>query len=242
MRVEGTYDTTRFLQFLSELQITLSDQQMNQFLAFYEMMCEKNKVMNLTGITEYEEVVIKHFIDSLSLVKAIPLTNQKIIDVGCGAGFPGIPLKIAFPEIEITLLDSLNKRIVFIQDVCESLGLTKIEAIHGRAEDFAQNPKYREQYDICVSRAVSNLSSLSELCIPFVKTDGYFIPYKSEKGIEELTEAQNAIKILGGDCKKNVSFELPSKEKRTLFVIKKEKRTAKIFPRKAGMPLKEPLK
>ena len=168
----------------TELGITLSEQQMEQFYHYYELLVEWNKVMNLTGITELEEVVSKHFIDSLALVKAVPLQDGRkasAIDVGTGAGFPGIPLKIAFPNLKITLLDSLNKRIKFLNEVISQLGLQNVETIHGRAEDFGRDAKYREQYDYCVSRAVANAATLSEYCLPFVKVGGAFIPYKSGK-------------------------------------------------------------
>lgn len=228
----------------SALGIELSDKQLDQFRRYYEMLVEKNKVMNLTAITEWEEVIDKHFIDSISLVKACDLSDEKyILDLGCGAGFPGIPLKIAFPNLKIVLLDSLNKRILFLQEVIEVLGLEKVEALHGRAEDYARKAEYREQFDYCVSRAVANLTTLSEYCIPYVKEGGSFISYKSGKVKEEVKEVKKALSILGGKMDEMVTFELPETDMERIFVkIKKEKKTPKKYPRKAGLPGKEPLK
>ena len=228
----------------SALGVELSDKQLDQFRQYYEMLVEKNKVMNLTAITEWEEVIDKHFIDSISLVKACDLSDEKyILDLGCGAGFPGIPLKIAFPNLKIVLLDSLNKRILFLQEVIEALGLEKVEALHGRAEDYARKSEYREQFDYCVSRAVANLTTLSEYCIPYVKEGGSFISYKSGKVKEEVKEVKKALSILGGKMDQMVTFELPETDMERIFVkIKKEKKTPKKYPRKAGLPGKEPLK
>lgn len=232
----------QFEEGLKSLSIPLSETQKQQFIRYYEILIEWNKVMNLTAITDFDEVVQKHFIDSLTIVKAMPIENQKIIDIGTGAGFPGIPLKIAFPSTKIVLLDSLNKRINFLNEVIKTLDLKDIETIHGRAEDYGKNPQYREKFDICVSRAVANLSSLSEYCIPFVKMGGSFISYKSGKANEELEAAQNAIKLLGGKVLNTTEFSLPNTDMhRTLITIGKFVTTPKKYPRSAGKPAKEPL-
>lgn len=229
---------------VKELSIVLNDKQTQQFEQYYNILVEWNKVMNLTAITEYEEVVEKHFLDSLTIVDAINMEKiETLIDVGTGAGFPGIPLKIAFPHLKVTLLDSLNKRIKFLNEVIDLLELDDIKTIHGRAEDYAKQAEYREQYDICVSRAVANLATLSEYCLPYVKVDGLFVPYKSEEIDEELKSSEKAVSILGGKVEEVVKFQLPGTDIGRSFVkIHKIKETKKKYPRKAGMPTKEPLK
>lgn len=228
---------------LNELGITLTDQQKQQFVKFYELLVEWNKVMNLTGITEYEEVNEKHFVDSLSIVKAIDISKvETIIDVGTGAGFPGIPLKIAFPHLKVVLLDSLNKRIKFLDTVINELGLDDINTIHGRAEDFSKQGDYREQFDLCVSRAVANLATLSEYCIPYVKKGGLFVPYKSGEIEEEIEQSKKAVHVLGGKIEDVVKFRLPGTEiGRSFVIIRKLQNTARKYPRKAGLPSKEPI-
>lgn len=225
-------------------QIPLSEEQEKQFIRYYELLVEWNKVMNLTAITEYDEVMQKHFVDSLSLARGMDISAcEKLIDIGTGAGFPGIPLKIAYPHLKVVLLDSLNKRVKFLNEVVSELGLENISAIHGRAEDFAKRQEYRENFDICVSRAVANLSSLSEYCIPYVKVGGVFISYKSGVVEKELEQARKAIYLLGGEKKNVVRFTLPESDiDRSLIMIQKVKPTPKKYPRKAGIPAKEPLK
>ena len=237
------YDLTILEEGCRELGITLDEIQKKQFTDFYEYLVEKNKVMNLTGITEFQEVLIKHFLDSLACVKAVDMSRiKRIMDIGTGAGFPGVPLKIAFPHLEACLLDSLKKRVNFLEETFQMLKLEKITAIHGRAEEYAKNKQYRETYDLCVSRAVSNLATLSEYCLPYVKTGGYFISYKSGTVQEEVEQAQKAVKIIGGKIQDVVYFQLPDSEiQRSFVVIEKIKATPGRYPRKAGTPLKEPL-
>lgn len=276
-------DTSKLTQFhkdLAEWGITLTSKQDEQFLKFYELLVEWNSFMNLTAITEFDEVMKKHFLDSMSFVHYVKnyycTTNNEItkvsknkdivsddkstgaqkefdcsylsqlrftmIDVGTGAGFPGIPLAILFPEAKFTLMDSLNKRIKFLNEVILQLGLTNVETVHSRAEDLARNEKYREQYDYAVSRAVANLSTLSEYCLPFVKPTGNFVSYKSERLSEELIAAEKAISILGGTVKDQIDFQLPESDiYRNLLIIEKVKPISKKYPRKAGLPSKEPL-
>lgn len=243
MRITVKYNLDIMKNGIAELGIFLSEEQYQQFIKYYELLVEWNEYMNLTAITEFQEVCLKHFTDSLSLCKAFDCTkNVKVIDIGTGAGFPGIPLKIAFPNMDITLLDSLGKRVKFLNHVIEQLDLKQIRAIHGRAEDFAKPSELREQFDLCVSRAVANLSTLSEYCLPYISTGGYFISYKSEKIVEESKSAAHAISLLGGKIEGQKEFMLPGSDiYRNLFIIKKVKETPKKYPRKAGLPSKEPL-
>ena len=228
---------------MDRLQIETNENMLEQFDLFYHLLVEWNKVMNLTGITEYEEVVEKHFADSLSLARFLDLNKiHTVIDVGTGAGFPGIPLKIAFPHLKVVLLDSLNKRINFLNEVIAKLDLREIHTIHGRAEEYARKPEYREQFDLCVSRAVANLSVLSEYCIPYIRVGGIFIPYKSGEIDEEVAASRKAVDILGGQIDHVEKFQLPDTDIHRSFVfINKIKNTKKKYPRKAGTPAKEPL-
>lgn len=235
------YSFDSFIEEVNKISITLTETQLEQFHIYYEMLVEKNKVMNLTGITEWDEVLEKHFLDSISLIRAIDLNQElSVMDMGTGAGFPGIPLKIAFPSLKVTLADSLNKRVLFLQEVIDTLKLEGIEAIHGRAEDLARDKQYREQYDLSVSRAVANLSTLTEYCLPFVKIGGQFISYKSGEVDEEVASSKSAVFLLGGKIKDIVKFEL-GESGRSFIIIDKVKGTPKTYPRKAGTPSKKPL-
>ena len=236
-------DDRRFDQELQTLGIRLTDIQKRQFDRYYELLIEWNRVMNLTGITEYDEVNLKHFTDSLTIVRIKEMKNvSTMIDVGTGAGFPGIPIKIAFPHIKVTLLDSLNKRIKFLDQIVEELGLDDVVTLHGRAEDYAKKDEYREKFDLCASRAVANLSTLSEYCLPFIKKGGCFVSYKSADSDEEIKMSEKALDILGGKIEKIDKFTLPGSDMgRALVMIEKVKDTPRKYPRKAGVPSKEPL-
>ena len=235
------YNFEKLIMELEKISITLNQKQLEQFATYYEMLIEKNKVMNLTAITEFDEVLEKHFLDSVSLIRAVDLEQPlKVMDLGTGAGFPGIPLKIVFPNLYVTLADSLNKRVLFLLEVIDALELEKIEAIHGRAEDLARDKNYREKYDLCVSRAVANLSTLSEYCLPFVKIGGKFVSYKSGDCEEEIGNSKSAVFLLGGKIADTMKFDL-GQAKRTFVVIDKVKGTSKEYPRKAGTPSKKPL-
>lgn len=251
-------DRSEFQKILKEINVELTDNQCDQFDKYYEILVEWNKVMNLTGITQYDEVLVKHFVDSLAVFKAVCelsgtdndiknkinyFKNVSVIDVGTGAGFPGVPIKIAFPETDVCLLDSLNKRVNFLNEVINQLGIKKVDAIHSRAEDEARNPLYREKYRIGVSRAVANLATLSEYVLPFVEPGGYFIAYKSGEIDEELEASKKAIGVLGGEIKHVYKFSLPGTDFGRSFVfIKKNRITPKKYPRKSGLPSKEPIK
>ena len=239
------YNTIFLSEGLRSFGLDAGTGQIDQFIKYYEILVEWNSFMNLTAITQFDEVVRKHFLDSVSLIKILPdLESEQytIIDVGTGAGFPGIPLKIIFPHLKILLLDSLNKRINFLNEVIGRLNLKNVDTVHGRAEDCARDRQYREKYDLCVSRAVANLSTLSEYCLPFVKKGGCFVSYKSEKVTEEYERSKKAIVVLGGKCEKREEFYLPDTDiYRNLFLIRKVKNTPERYPRKAGIPQKEPM-
>ena len=227
---------------LRKLDISYNDIQIDLVNRFYEMLIERNKVMNLTRITDKKEFYEKHILDSLLVCKINNLRNKKIIDIGTGAGFPGIPVKIFFPETDMVLLDSLNKRLVFIDDVINELHLESVITVHGRAEELGHDKRFRESFDIVLSRAVADLSVLSELCIPFVKVNGLFISYKSSDTDEEILNAENAIHFLSGSAAEVINIKIPNSDISRRFVkIKKEKPTQKTYPRKPGTPARYPL-
>lgn len=227
--------------YANEMEIMLNEQQIHQFYQYMELLLDWNEKINLTAITEPEEIIVKHFIDSLTIAKHIK-ENAKLIDVGTGAGFPGIPLKIIREDIEITLLDSLNKRINFLNEVIEKLNLSKIQAIHSRVEDFAKNKEKRESFDYATSRAVANLSTLSEYLIPLVKRGGDAISMKGSEVEEEIKQSQRAISLLGGKIETIETFQLPQSDiNRNIIIIHKIQSTPSKYPRKAGMPSKEPI-
>ena len=225
-----------------DLGIVFLVEQTEQFFDYMNLLIEWNEKINLTAITDPEEIILKHFIDSITILKELE-DNSKVVDVGTGAGFPGIPLSIMNPSLKITLVDSLNKRLIFLQEVVDKLNLKNVEIVHARAEEFGQNKKYREKFDISTSRAVANLSTLSEYLIPLVKVDGKVISMKASQAQEEINDAQKAIEVLGGKIEKIDEFNLPQSDiGRTVIIIKKEKQTPNKYPRKPGTPSKEPIK
>ncbi|WP_165007400.1 MULTISPECIES: 16S rRNA (guanine(527)-N(7))-methyltransferase RsmG [unclassified Enterococcus] len=232
-----------FRQILAEKGIELSDHQMEQFDCYFHALVEWNEKMNLTAITEQKDVYLKHFYDSLTLAFDVDFSTERTLcDVGSGAGFPSIPLKIAFPQLQITIVDSLNKRITFLTELTRLLGI-EASLYHDRAETFGQNPQFRGSFDFVTARAVARLNVLTELCLPLVKQDGYFYALKAAKSEEELTEAKHAIALLGGKFIEEQAIELPALEdKRHILVIQKKKETPKKYPRKPGMPNKQPIK
>lgn len=226
---------------VDKLGITLSEIQLKQFYNYMNLLIEWNKKINLTAIIEPDEIILKHFVDSLTISKYIS-DGTKVVDVGTGAGFPGIPLKIYRQDLEITLLDSLQKRINFLDEVIRELNLEKIETVHSRVEDFGKDKKYREKFDISTSRAVANLATLSEYLLPLVKIGGKVISMKGSLIEEELENSKNAIKILGGEIERVDEFDLPNSDiSRNIILIDKVKETPNKYPRKAGEPSKKPL-
>ncbi len=231
------------LEGVGDLGIELTEKQKEHFIKYKDLLKEWNEKINITAITEDTEIDIKHFLDSLTpTVTKLFDGNKKVIDIGTGGGFPGLPLKIYNNELEITLLDSLNKRIIFLNEVIKTLELKNIHGIHGRAEEFGRTTKYREQYDICISRAVASLNTLSEYCIPFVKVGGYFISMKGTEVDEELKEAEKGIKILGGKVVKKELVKIPNSDiSHSLIIIHKIQETPTKYPRAGGKPKKNPL-
>jgi len=231
---------TYFKELALKLNIQLSEKQLKEFFQYKDFLIETNKHINLTAIVEDKEIILKHFIDSLTIYQYIE-NGKNLIDVGTGAGFPGIPLKIVSDELDVTLLDSLNKRVNFLNDVINQLDLKKISAMHGRAEDIARLEQYREKFDYVTARAVANLATLAEFCIPFLKVGGTFICMKANIK-DEVENAKSAIKILGGEITSIEKFYLPDSEiERNIILIKKVNNTPSKYPRKAGLPGKEPL-
>lgn len=230
-----------FEKYLEKMSISLNKEQYDQFYAYMVLLIEWNEKINLTAITEPQEIILKHFVDSLTIAKYIE-EGKTIIDMGTGAGFPGIPLKIYRNDVKVVLADSLNKRIKFLNEVIEKLQLKNIETIHCRAEELGKNKEYREKFDYATSRAVANLSTLSEYLLPFVKLNGSCIFMKTMEIDEELENAKKAIKILGGRIEKVDKFEIPESDLgRSIIIVKKEKQTPSKYPRKPGTPAKEPL-
>lgn len=244
------FDTNLLEITANKMGITLEKRQICQFCDYYSLLVEWNEKINLTAITEWNDVIIKHFSDSLSLSLCYDnfdsfknsFSGKTLADIGTGAGFPGIPLKILFPELKVTLFDSLDKRIRFLNEVISKLELKDITAVHGRVEDLARNKDYRENFDYATARAVASLPVLSEYCLPFVKVGGSFIAYKSEKASEEISISSNALKILHGEIVKTTSFVIPDTDLgRNIIEIKKTGSISSKYPRKAGTPSKQPL-
>jgi 16S rRNA (guanine527-N7)-methyltransferase len=232
-----------FYQKLASLGFELSDKQKQQFDTYFHLLVEWNEKMNLTAITDLEGVYLKHFYDSIApiLFDLIPNQKVKLLDIGAGAGFPSIPMKIIFPELQVTIVDSLNKRITFLNELSSQLGLSDVVALHGRAEDFGQNPDYRAQFDFVTARAVARLNILDELTIPFLKKGGQLLSLKAAQMTDEVEEAKTATATLGGKFMREISYELPNGDERHIVVIEKRKETPKKYPRKAGTPNKKPL-
>lgn len=234
-----------FIEALAKKNFKLSSKQKEQFSIYYQELIETNKKVNLTRITAEEDVYQKHFYDSVTPVLEFPELfkgNKTLCDVGAGAGFPSLPIKILCPDLKVTIIDSLGKRLKFLESLVKKLGLTNITLVHSRAEDAGQNPALREKFDIVTARAVARMSVLGEYCLPLVKLDGYFVALKGPKADTELTEAKKAIKLLGGKTEKVIELKLPnSTDERTLILVKKLSKTPKKYPRQAGTPNRKPL-
>ncbi|KXU02896.1 rRNA small subunit 7-methylguanosine (m7G) methyltransferase GidB [Streptococcus constellatus] len=232
-----------FYQLLKQQQIELTDRQQMQFERYFELLVEWNKKINLTAITEKKEVYLKHFYDSIAPILQGRIKNQniKLLDIGAGAGFPSLPMKILYPALDVTVIDSLNKRILFLNHLADELDLEKVHFYHGRAEDFAQDKNFRAQFDIVTARAVARMQILAELTIPFLKVGGRLLALKATNAPEELTEANNALSLLFSKVKENSSYQLPNGDPRYITIVDKKKETPNKYPRKAGIPNKRPL-
>lgn len=232
-----------FYVLLAELGFPLTDRQKEQYERYFELLVEWNEKINLTAITEKDEVYLKHFYDSIAPILQGLIENQpiRLLDIGAGAGFPSLPMKILFPELDVTIIDSLNKRINFLHLLAEELGLNGVHFYHGRAEDFAQDKAFRAQFDIVTARAVARMQVLSELTIPYLKVGGRLLALKASNAPEELEEAKNALNLLFSKVEDNLQYELPNGDPRYITVVEKKKETPNKYPRKAGMPNKRPL-
>ena len=232
-----------FYTLLDQQNINLTDQQKLQFERYFELLVEWNEKINLTAITDKEEVYLKHFYDSIAPILQGLIENQeiKLLDIGAGAGFPSLPMKILYPQLDVTIIDSLNKRINFLQLLAEELDLEGVHFYHGRAEDFAQDKHFRAQFDIVTARAVARMQVLSELTIPYLKVGGKLLALKASNAPEELTEAKNALNLLFSKVEDNISYTLPNGDPRYITIVEKKKETPNKYPRKAGMPNKRPL-
>ncbi|BAM23896.1 16S rRNA (guanine(527)-N(7))-methyltransferase RsmG [Streptococcus intermedius] len=232
-----------FYQLLKQQQIELTDRQQMQFERYFELLVEWNKKINLTAITEKKEVYLKHFYDSIAPILQGRIKNQniKLLDIGAGAGFPSLPMKILYPALDVTVIDSLNKRILFLNHLADELDLEKVHFYHGRAEDFAQDKDFRAQFDIVTARAVARMQILAELTIPFLKVGGRLLALKATNAPEELMEANNALSLLFSKVKENSSYQLPNGDPRYITIVDKKKETPNKYPRKAGIPNKRPL-
>lgn len=233
----------QFYNLLATQGITLSDQQKNQFERYFELLVEWNEKINLTAITDKEEVYLKHFYDSIApiLQGHLQPTPTRLLDIGAGAGFPSLPMKIIYPELDVTIIDSLNKRIQFLGLLADELGLTGVHFYHGRAEDFGQDKAFRASFDVVTARAVARLQVLAELTIPFLKVGGRLIALKASNAQDEVAEAQTALQVLFAKVSTNTDYQLPNGDPRTLTIVDKKKETPNKYPRKAGLPNKRPL-
>ena len=232
-----------FYVHLADLGFPLTDRQKEQYERYFELLVEWNEKINLTAITDKDEVYLKHFYDSIAPILQGLIENQpiRLLDIGAGAGFPSLPMKILFPELDVTIIDSLNKRINFLHLLAEELGLSGVHFYHGRAEDFAQDKAFRAQFDLVTARAVARMQVLSELTIPYLKVGGRLLALKASNAPEELEEAKNALNLLFSKVEDNLQYELPNGDPRYITIVEKKKETPNKYPRKAGMPNKRPL-